>query len=418
MRLPAPLDHLMFRELCWMGGSRCTIHPWGTNNLVHLRNVFIEHICIGQITNQMVKWLITQVLVHLAEIETSSPAYEQHLQLHAVYLKTTCLTMVSLLEIPQSSTAVFFQPGSEENTFGIRTHSGGMFAPVMSWKRCVAVWPDISCRHTSSLKNTLEAGKLSNLLNGHMSRIFSSKSSLGETSNQQSLPQESFQCTPSICNLSISTTENPRSLEGTHALTKDAISLWMYWYTNVGYGMLKSERTFTSWHVMVYSKRKLGYSTVVGNSFRSLWHGIAWTPSCWVSWIQKNIQIHQGNSRDIKGLRLLKGGWNVMQPATTIRLDTCWKFWNFHDDPTELKMEHLLQHHGLKHLRQLLVSKLLMQHLDMEQLWSAIPCYPSCFNFFYSVRCALRLALKRVWSLKFVTALTALLLILVLKYLP
>ena len=228
-----------------------------------------------------------------------------------------------------------------------------------------------------------------------------------ETSNQQSLPQESFQCTPSICNLSISTTENPRSLEGTHALTKDAISLWMYWYTNVGYGMLKSERTFTSWHVMVYSKRKLGYSTVVGNSFRSLWHGIAWTPSCWVSWIQKKIFKY------IKGLRLLKGDWNVMQPATTIRLDKCWKFWNFHDDPTELLTEHLLQHHGLKHLRQLLVSKLLMQHLDMEQLWSAIPCYPSCFNFFYSVRCALRLALKRVWSLKFVTALTALLLILV-----
>ncbi len=126
---------------------------------------------------------------------------------------------------------------------------------------------------------------------------------------------------------------------------------------------------------------------------------------------------YSNTSRDIKGLRLLKGGWNVMQPATTIRLDTCWKFWNFHDDPTELKMEHLLQHHGLKHLRQLLVSKLHMQHLDMEQLWSAIPCYPSCFNFFYSVRCALRLALKRVWSLKFVTALTALLLILVLKYL-
>lgn len=68
-----------------------------------------------------------------------------------------------------------------------------------------------------------------------MSPIFTSKSSPGETSNQQSLPQESFQCTPSICNLSVSTSENTRSLEGTHALIQGAISLWMYWYTNVRY---------------------------------------------------------------------------------------------------------------------------------------------------------------------------------------
>lgn len=68
-----------------------------------------------------------------------------------------------------------------------------------------------------------------------MSLIFTSKSSPGETSNQQSLPQESFQCTPSICNLSISTTENTRSLEGTRSLIQGAIGLWMYWYTNVRY---------------------------------------------------------------------------------------------------------------------------------------------------------------------------------------
>ena len=68
-----------------------------------------------------------------------------------------------------------------------------------------------------------------------MSPIFTSKSSPGETSNQRSLPQESFQCTPSICNLSLSATENTRSLEGTHALIQGAISLKMYWYTNVRY---------------------------------------------------------------------------------------------------------------------------------------------------------------------------------------
>ena len=46
-------------------------------------------------------------------------------------------------------------PASAENTFGIRTHSGGMFSPVMSWKRCVTVWPGLTwwnwyrCRYIS-----------------------------------------------------------------------------------------------------------------------------------------------------------------------------------------------------------------------------------------------------------------------------
>ena len=41
---------------------------------------------------------------------------------------------------------------------------------------------------------------------------------------------------------------------------------------------------------------KLGYSTVLGNSFRSLRREIAWTPSCWVSWVQN---VYAKTSRDL-----------------------------------------------------------------------------------------------------------------------